>query len=285
MSEFHRTIAAISPSGIHEPSKLAQSIELVESWGHRVVCGPNHEKRHLYTAGTVSERISDVRWAMESPEIDVIWFIRGGYGTAQLLAHLPPVCTKPIVGFSDATALLAHGWTQGPDKPRWSELYHGPVLNSLYSLCDDDSQRHVQRWLATGQTPNMRGEYAFGPRTTVAGPLVGGNLCVLASLCGGSTLGDYKGCILALEDIAEPLYKIDRMLLQLEISGVFDGIAGILLGSFHNCHPPRDAEYTLMDVLKERLAHLDIPVYVNSPFGHNDINWIWKYGQQTQLGE
>jgi muramoyltetrapeptide carboxypeptidase len=285
MSEFHRTIAAVAPSGIHNPSKLSESIRLVESWGHKVICGPNHEKRHLYTAGTLSERLSDLLWAIESPDIDLIWFIRGGYGTAQLLPHLPSFCDKPILGFSDATALLAHGWHATPEKPRWQKLYHGPVLNSLLSLCDLTSQQHVQHWLTTDQTPNITGEYAFGPNTTVSGPIVGGNLCVLASLCGGNVLGNYKGCILALEDIAEPLYKIDRMLLQLEISGMFNGVSGILLGSFHNCHPPKDADYTLMDVLKERLGHLNIPVYINSPFGHNEVNWLWQYGQIVQLGE
>ena len=285
MSEFHRTIAAISPSGIHNTSKLIDSIRIVEEWGHKVICGPHHNKRHLYTAGTVSERVSDLRWAIESPEIDTIWFIRGGYGTAQLLPHLPKTCNKPILGFSDATALLAYGWTHTVNKSRWPKLYHGPVLNSLHTLCDSISQRHVKHWLATDQTPTLSGEYAFGPSSPVSGPIVGGNLCVLASLCGGNVLGNYDGCILALEDIAEPLYKIDRMLLQLDISGIFNGVRGILLGSFHNCDPPKGADYTIIDVLKERLTHLNIPVYINSPFGHNEINWIWQYGQHVQLGE
>ena len=88
---------------------------------------------------------------------------------------------------------------------------------------------------------------------------------------------------MALEDIAEPLYKIDRMLLQLEQSGVFDGVVGILLGSFHNCNPPQHATYTLQDVFKERFTHLNIPIYKQSEFGHNEINWMWKVGQRLQL--
>ena len=98
MSEFHRTIAAVAPSGIHNSSKLAESIDLVESWGHKVICGPNHEKRHLYTAGTLSERVSDLLWAIDSPKIDVIWFIRGGYGTAQLLPYLPSIVRQTDTG-------------------------------------------------------------------------------------------------------------------------------------------------------------------------------------------
>ena len=256
---------------------------MVEGWGHKVICSPNHNAKHLYTAGTVAERASDLKWAIQHPEADVIWFIRGGYGTAQLLSRLPKACDKPILGFSDATALLTHGWSQS-GKPRWNALYHGPVLNSLASLCDEPSQQHLRTWLRSGITPRLTGDYAFGPTIPVEGPIIGGNLCVLASLCGSGVLTDFEGCILALEDIAEPLYKIDRMLLQLELNGVFNGLKAILMGSYHRCKAPEGAEYSLLDVFKERLSHLNIPVYINSQFGHNEVNWLWKYGDIVKLG-
>ncbi len=284
MSQFHRTIAAVSPSGIHNPVMLQNSIELVESWGHTVIRSPNHKKRHLYTAGTVEERLADLQWAMTAPEIDTIWFIRGGYGTAQLLPHLPPICNKNIIGFSDATALLSYGWYEDePRKRRWTNLFHGPVLSSLATLPDEQSQIHVRNWLKNGTLPTVSGKHFLGPSDPITGPIVGGNLCVLASLCGGFFKHDFNDCIVALEDIAEPLYKIDRMLYQLE--GVLKQAKGILLGSFHNCHPPKGVDYTLQDVFRERLGQLNIPVYIDSPFGHNEVNWIWKYGQHIQLGE
>ena len=284
MSEFHRTIAAVSPSGIHDPTLLRQSIDLVERWGHTVICSPNHNKRHLYTAGTVNERLADLRWAMTDPAIDTIWFIRGGYGTAQLLPQLPPLCRKDIIGFSDATAILSYGWYEdGSLKRRWPNLFHGPVLNSLATLPDEKSQQHMHTWLKNGNLPALSGEHFLGPSESITGPIVGGNLCVLASLCGGFFKHDFDDCIVALEDIAEPLYKVDRMLYQLE--GILGNAKGILLGSFHNCHPPKDAAYTLRDVFRERLEHLNVPVYINSQFGHNEVNWIWKYGQHIQLGD
>lgn len=284
MSEFHRTIAAVSPSGIHDPTMLQKSIALIKSWGHTVICSPNHRKRHLYTAGTVEERLADLQWAMSDPTIDTIWFIRGGYGTAQLLPKLPGLCEKNIIGFSDATALLSYGWyDDGLRKIRWPNLFHGPVLSSLATLPNKQSQTHVQRWLSHGELPVLSGTHFIGPKEPVSGPLVGGNLCVLASLCGGFFPHDFTNCIVALEDIAEPLYKIDRMLYQIE--GVLRNAKGILLGSFHNCHPPNGADYTLLDVFKERLGRLNIPVYINSPFGHNEVNWIWKYGQNVRLGD
>ena len=284
MSQFHRTIAAVSPAGIHDPKKLQESIDLVETWGHKVICAPNHAQQHLYTAGTIGERVADLHWAIEHPEIDTIWFIRGGYGTAQLLPFLHESCHKPIIGFSDATALLAHGW-HPKQRLQWPNLYHGPVLNSVSTLCDDTSKQHMRHWLNTGDCPTITATHAFGPAHTIEGPMVGGNLCVLASICGSETLPPriFEGCILALEDISEPLYKIDRMLLQLQISGVLEGVKGILMGSFHNCNPPTSASYTLLDVFKERLLHLQFPVYVNAPFGHNEVNWIWKHGKTIRL--
>ncbi len=277
MTQIHRRIAAISPSGIHDMQKLTDSIALVESWGHSITTGRHHDKRHLYTAGTQTERLHDLQWAIESDEVDMIWFIRGGYGTAQLLDTLQH-CSKPIVGFSDATALLAHGWNQG-----WKQLYHGPVLYSLASLCDPQSQQKMRHWLANDTCSSFNHRYAFGPTERIKAPLVGGNLCVLASLCGTPAQLQADGCILALEDIAEPLYKIDRMLLQLEQSGVFKGVRGILMGSYHKCLPPNGASYSLLDVFQERLGHLNIPVYLGAEFGHHQTNWIWKLGQQQSL--
>lgn len=272
-----KTIAAISPSGIHDPQKLRQSIEMVTNWGHRILVGPNHEAHFLATAGTIQQRLEDVHWANENPDIDIIWFNRGGYGTAQLLPHLPKIL-KPIIGFSDATALLSHLWNQEFQNLTPTMGFHGPVLNSLKSLCDPQSQEHIFQWLQSGKVPKLNAQHLLGPKVAIHGPMVGGNLCVLASLCGTPFQLQTKNCILALEDIAEPAYKIDRMLLQLEMSGLLKQIQGIVLGSFHNCHSPHNATWDLLDVFNERLKHLQIPVYHQAPFGHDEINWIWQMG-------
>jgi muramoyltetrapeptide carboxypeptidase len=272
-------IVAISPSGIHDPQKVQDSIALLESWGHRVTLAPNYAAKHMYTAGTFSQRIADVRWALAQDDADIIWFVRGGYGTAQLLPLIKQ-CDKTVVGFSDATALLAHMWNK-----REGQAMHGPVLNSLSSLCDAQSIQHVKTWLETGNLPTMPAEYFCGPTDLISGRLVGGNLCVLAHLCGTPFQLQTDNCILALEDISEPPYKIDRMLLQLEQSGMFDNIQAIVLGDFHNCNPPTDAVWTLEDVWQERLSYLGVPVYHRAPFGHAEVNWLWKMGQTIELGQ
>jgi muramoyltetrapeptide carboxypeptidase len=279
MSSNGKTIAAISPSGIHDPILLNKSIQMVESWGHTVVCSENHNALHLYTAGTVTQRIKDLQWALHNPDIDIIWFIRGGYGCAQLLPQLDDMnFSKPIIGFSDATALLAYLWNR-----KIPVGFHGPVLHSLESLCDERSQLFIKDFLFSGFVPQMQATYYFGPIHSVKAPVIGGNLCVLASLCGTPYQLRTEGCILALEDIQEPAYKIDRLLHQLEQSGMFDNIAGILLGSFHKCHVPSEVDWSLDTVFRHRLEHLNIPVYYKAKFGHNEINWIWKVGSKQIL--
>lgn len=273
-----KTILAVSPSGVFNSTTLNKGIELLESWGHNVILSPNHGAEHLYTAGTMEQRLSDVQWAIEHPTGDCIWFVRGGYGTAQLLPHLTPPFNKPVIGFSDATALLTHGWNH-----REQQMIHGPVLNSLATLCDEQTQEHVRAYLENHTLPDLHGTHLMGPKTTITGPVVGGNLCVLASLCGTPFQLNTNGCILALEDIGEPFYKLDRMLLQLELAGMFRNINGILLGTFEGCRAPTDSDLTLEDVFSERFTHLNIPVYGNAPFGHGKTNWLWEQGQRIHL--
>lgn len=274
-----KTILAISPSGIFNPATLQQGIELVQSWGHEVILSPNHGKESLYTAGTVNERLADLRWANEHPIGDYIWFVRGGYGTAQLLSGFGTTFNKPIIGFSDATALLSHGWNHhAPD------MIHGPVLNSLATLCDEKTQLTMRSFLSTNVLPSLTGTHLMGDTDIIEAPVVGGNLCVLASLCGSAFQLRTDGCILALEDVGEPFYKLDRMLLQLELSGMFNNVKAILLGTFEGCKPPPNRDIRLIDVFRERFAHLNIPVYHQAPFGHGTVNWPWKMGQTICLG-
>ena len=273
-----KTILAISPSGIFNPESLRQGVTLLESWGHTVLFSPNYDAQHMYTAGTLAQRLEDLLWAIEHPFGDCIWFVRGGYGTAQLLPHLDWPIGKPIIGFSDATALLTNGWNNNQ-----SGMIHGPVLNSLATLCDAHSINTVMNYLNSGQLPTIHGTYLMGPKTTIHAPVVGGNLCVLASLCGTPYQLNADGCILALEDVGEAFYKLDRLLLQLELSGMFHKIQGILLGTFEGCNPPRDSSLNILDVFVERLGPLNIPVYHQGPFGHGSTNWMWEQGQIIKL--
>jgi muramoyltetrapeptide carboxypeptidase len=115
------------------------------------------------------------------------------------------------------------------------------------------------------------------------GPLVGGNLTLLASLCGTRHQLDARGAILVLEDFAEAPYRIDRMLQQLRSARALDGIHGVVLGDFVKCDPPAGATWGLRDVLLDHLGSLGVPVLAGLPIGHGERNRAFVWGARARL--
>jgi muramoyltetrapeptide carboxypeptidase len=273
-----KTIAVLAPASYYKEESFQNGCTWLTSLGYTLLYAPHHQARYLYNSGTVKQRVSDLLWALNHPEVDLIWCIRGGYGSVELLPYLEQLdINKPILGFSDITALFSYLWNQ-----KNLNGFHAPVLTSIH-YSDEQSLNYLKTWLSHGTLPKLSALHLLGSKTICTAPIVGGNLCILASLCGSIYQLKPHGCILALEDINEPAYKIDRMLLQLELSGVFDHIEGILLGEFYQCSVVKEADWTLIDVFIKRLAHLNVPVYYQAPFGHHKQNWIWQQGQIITL--
>ena len=275
-----RHIAVVAPAGIHDPDRLAVSEALVRSWGHEIVHGPHLGARHRYMAGTRSERLADLRWALTAPGIDTVWFARGGFGTAHLLAglELDRVDDRRVIGFSDATALLSPLAGLGRGTP-----IHGPVLHSLADHVDDESREGVRAMLVGVGTARLPGRWLAGPREVVEGPLLGGNLCVLASLAGTPWALRAAGGILLIEDVAEPPYKIDRHIEQLRASGALEGVRAVAVGELLGTRPPEGADWTLDELLIELLSPLGVPVLVDLPVGHGAHNQPFVLGRAARL--
>ncbi|MFT5685715.1 MAG: muramoyltetrapeptide carboxypeptidase [Myxococcota bacterium] len=273
-------VAVVAPSGIFKPQRLQAGIDLITSWGLEAVPGRNLNATHRITAGTVQQRVTDLTWALTADDIDAVWFARGGYGTAQLLPHIPwSDCDgRPVIGFSDATALLVAmervGVTGG---------IHGPVLHSLVDHTGPDSIAALKKMLLEGGSYWLKGRHLCGPHRAVQGRLVGGNLCVLASLAGTPWSLRSHGAIVVLEDINEPAYKLDRLISQLRVSGAFDGAVGIALGEFTGCAIPSSADWTLEEFLIELLSPLGLPVISHLPVGHGSRNRPWQVGVEGVL--
>lgn len=277
-------IAVVAPAGIFDPKRVQRGQEIVAEWGFTLVPAPNLHKQHGYTAGTLEERQADLNWALTDPEIDAVWFARGGFGTAHLLPHLPwnQLDGRPVIGFSDATALLSG--LRMHDLP----AIHGPVLQTLTDdafgaqnpvIVDDLSRRTLHHLLTEGTPPVFPGELLCGAGVAVRGPVVGGNLAVLASLAGTPWALRAQGAILLLEDVGEVPYRLDRMLTQLKQSGALDGVVGVGLGTFLETRA--DPEL-LLDMLRDWLIPLGVPVLAGLPFGHGPRNLPWPVGA---LGE
>ncbi len=247
-------IGVFAPSHRFDPKRLEAGLELLRLSGHEPVLAPNLNAVHRYFAGTDDQRLSDLVWALSDPGLDAAWMARGGSGIGRLLPLLPHEgLIRGVIGFSDGTALHAalyqrHG-LQG---------LHAPVVHSLA----DQGLHPLEDWVGQGTG-------------TAAGPVVGGNLCVLSSLCGTPDQLRAEGCILLLEDVGEPAYRIDRMLNQLRQSGALDGVVGVGLGDFGTV-----AE--VADIVRD---HLDLPMASGLPFGHGPQNRPWRYGCAAVLDE
>ncbi|MFZ5480273.1 MAG: S66 peptidase family protein [Myxococcota bacterium] len=268
-------IAVVSPSGIFDPARLAQGMALLEAWGYRPTALPGVGKTFRYLAGDDPTRLRDLVAALTG-DWDAAWVARGGFGLTRLLPALPLEDVRvPLIGFSDATALLV------PMQARGLPGVHGPVLHSLADHCDDASRAHLRALLAGEPLSPMQGRML---RHGVAeGPLVGGNLCMLASACGTPWRLRAKGAIVVLEDVAEPAYKVDRMLTQLVQSDALDGVAGFALGTFLGAAAPEGADWSVLDVIEEKLAPFGVPVIADLPIGHGKENWAWRVGGEARI--
>lgn len=270
------SIAIIAPSGIFDPNRLEKGMQVLSSWGYRPTLLPGASARWRYLAGDDDTRLSDLEEAF-SGRYDAVWMARGGYGAARLLPRIDwrRIQPVPFFGFSDGTVLL--NVIGGMGRP----AIHGPVVHTLGDLNDDATRDHLRRLLAGEAVEPMAGTMLIPGEAT--GPLVGGNLCLLASMCGTPAQLRAAGCIVVLEDIYEPPYKVDRLLTQLIASRCLEGAVGFALGSFIDANPPEGADWTQHDLLVERLAAFGVPVLADLPIGHGPANRAFQVGARAQI--
>lgn len=271
-------IAVVAPSGIFDPDKLYRGMQALSAWGYRPELLPGVSERHRYLAGADSVRVTDLHRAF-SGAYDAVWMARGGYGLGRLLRELDWETMEPVpfFGFSDGTALLE------PLAARGRPAVHAPVLTSLADLVDDASRAHLCDLLAGRPLAPLVGRHLAGPRGRVRGRLRGGNLCVLASLCGTPWQLDARDALVLLEEVGEAPYRVDRMLRQLVDSGALDGAVGLVLGEFLGADSPPGADWSVLDVIVDELAGRGIPIVAGMPVGHGTRNHAVPLGALAVL--
>lgn len=275
-------VALVSPAGpLRGPADLERAIGNVESLGWEPVVGTHVLARRGYLAGSDDERIGDLDRALKNPATDGVWCARGGYGSMRLLDALDyaALATRPkaVIGFSDVTALHAAIATRSG-----IATYHAPTARGALSTFSRDS---LQRALVHGTDPCGIARGARTVRGGVAeGRLVGGNLALLAALAGTPYFPPLDGAILVLEDIGEAVYRVDRMLQQLRLSGALSRIAGLVFGAFTDCpETTDDGERPLDDVIDEIAAVAGVPCIAGAPVGHIDEQWTLPLGLTSTL--
>jgi muramoyltetrapeptide carboxypeptidase len=274
-------VALVSPSG-----PLADVTELVRAEGHArlfgwdPVVGPHAMARDGYFAGSDAQRGADLAAAIADPSIDAIWCLRGGYGAARLLPQvdLAAIAAHPkaLIGYSDITALHS-AWNRAGVLS-----FHGPTARAVLTPFTLDS---LMRTVIRGEDGAGAAPAASVLRDGhVTGRLAGGNLALVASLCGTPWALDFRDAIVVLEDINEATYRVDRMLTQLRLAGAFDGCVGLAFGHCTNCDERADlGSRTLPEVVQECADALGVPALLGIPLGHIEDQWTLPLGALATL--
>ncbi|MEP6946134.1 MAG: LD-carboxypeptidase, partial [Acidobacteriota bacterium] len=247
-----------------------------------------------FLSGTDKERLHDLHAAFGDPVVKAVWCVRGGGGAPRLLPDIDYGLIrknpKIFIGFSDITALhVAINQNCG------LVTFHGPVGTSTYS---DYTKMHVMNVLMQPTAPyrvdvspnNALNESPFFHSEVIVkgkcrGRLIGGNLSLLAAVAGTKfALNNIKGKILFIEEIGEPPYRIDRMLTQLRQSLDLRSVAGIALGVFDDTSASAGkTAQPVLDVLRDRLGDLGVPLAYGLSFGHIRDNMTLPYGIEAEF--
>jgi muramoyltetrapeptide carboxypeptidase len=239
--------------------------------------------RDGFLAGPDHQRLATLVDAVRDPDTRAVFMGRGGHGLLRIASRIDPHLlrdhAKPIVGFSDGTILLAQAARAGV------AAIHGPVVTQLGRLPDADRSALFSLLESSEPGPLLAGLEPLRDGSA-QGPLLGGNLEVFSRLLGTPLLPDLDGAILFFEEVGERPYRIDRLLTHLDLAGVFTAVAGVVVGQLVACEEPPDSRVrspSALEVVRERLGHLDIPVALGAPVGHGERNRALPYGVPVRL--
>lgn len=264
------SIGIIAPAGVIKDESLWQTAtEYFSSKGYKIKIAPNAKNQNQYLAGSDEQRLNDLIDFFKDDEINAIICARGGYGACRLLDKIDYSVIrknpKIFIGYSDITALHMAFY-----KYAGLSTFHGPLFLS------DFGHNNINKYTESSLLNILSSPY----KSTIINPyhptcinegeaygdLIGGNLAVITSLIGTDYLPDFENKILFLEDIGEPLYKIDRMLTQLRLSGIFDKLSGLIFGEFTEIEESPDQ---IINLIRNETSCLKIPIAYNFPCGHN----------------
>lgn len=288
-------VRLVAPAGaIFDRVRFDIARENMEGLGLKPTFGRHVRERFGYLAGTDEERAADLMDAFTDPKVKAIFALTGGWGAARTLPHLDfdviKANPKVVIGYSDITALLnalfAKAGLTG---------FHGPNGTSRWRPAAAAAAKEL---LFEGGAPVIRNpspdydtlaQHEHRVQTVVPGTaegvLIGGNLTVLTALAGTPYMPDMRGKILFIEDIGEAIYRVDRMLSTLQLSGALDAVSGIVFGGFTRVGNDGDGygAFALMDIFEHYARGAGKPAFYGSPIGHIASNIIVPIGTRARM--
>ncbi|REC55846.1 LD-carboxypeptidase [Chryseobacterium piscium] len=284
-------IAIISPAGSVDSTQLEKGIEMIRSKGFEPVLG-----EHLYTrfsngynyAGTEEQRLKDMNWALNDSEISAIWASRGGYGCQHLIQglNLKEFTKNPkwYIGYSDNTVIQSFLLKKG-----FASIHAQTIKTSSFGVTEESYDLIFD--ILKGKSPKYSLESnRFNKKGNIEGELIGGNLALIYALLGTKYSFDFKDKILFIEDIGENFYALDRMIMSLELAGVFTKIKGLIVGGMTNMGDEKDnKQYEesfdefANQLISDRISKYNFPVVFNFPNGHIKDNRPLIIGSQVKI--
>jgi muramoyltetrapeptide carboxypeptidase len=268
-------IAALAPGTWLEPADpwLEQLSRRCSAQGWELVRPPALLQRWRWFAGSDLQRDEAWREAWLDPKVDALFYVGAGWGSARVLEQgwRPPPQPRWCVGFSDCSALLLAQWAAGSEGG--IHAWFGSDAAAWQRLVDLLEHRPVAPLQGTAVQAGL-----------AEGPLVVSNLTIATSLIGTPWLPPLQGAILVLEDTGEAPYRIDRQLTQWRTSGLLEDVAGIGLGRFSWAEDDvLPGDFSMEEILLERLAPLGVPLVPDLPVGHGRPNLALPMGRLAEL--
>lgn len=283
------TIGIIAPAGqLQQPELFYQGVKILKEMGFRVKFPRDLWPGTSFLADSDERRANEINDFYKDTEVQGLVALRGGYGCLRILdkidLELVAQNPKTLVGYSDITIL------QNFLFERLGQIsFHGPVVTSLCSVDSMSLQSFYNSLVGLWRENFARIKIEIlrdGP--PVSGVIVGGNLSSMVTLLGTAYDFSWKDKIVILEDINEPVYKIDRMLTQLYLAGKFRKTAGLVLGDFsHKSHQDELERLRYKEAVWQRILELtkecNLPIWAQFPSGHCTRNLTFPIGAALQM--
>lgn len=263
-------IVILSPSGTVKAEFVNDAAIVLRNHGWNVEIAEHALGKHSTYSGTIDERLSDFKKALLDDEVKAILCSRGGYGAVHLLDELNSLPlrdnVKWLIGYSDISALHSLFTRNG------IVSIHAPMAKHLAAFNGEDEDSQTLFSILEGTLPTYRVDtHPYNRNGVAEGKLVGGNLAVIADLISTPYDSFEEGAILFIEDIAEPVYKTERIMYQLKMSGVLEKLGGLIVGEFTDYSPQVDG-WAMEDMIASLVNDYDYPVAMGVPIGHVDHN-------------
>lgn len=272
----------VTPEGGMDWALRRRAFAAAEALGFRVRELESTLLEEARFAGPDEVRARDLACAMTELDVDLVMAMRGGYGCGRLLDLLDwekiGASSTPVVGFSDVTpfelALLAR-----TGRMSWQ----GPTLRDLI----DPDPLTIEGLLAVvGRRPfSAKWRSDDADDVQAEGVLWGGNLAMIASLAGTPWMPKIENGILVIEDVAEPAYRIERMLLTLDMAGILRRQRAIVVCDLQGADRPAawEGDFRLSNALAFLRSRTGLPFVTGCPFGHIHAKLSLPVGMPVRL--